>query len=129
VEISGGVAPHDARFSFEIRGSEGSLALTSDHPYGCQAGDLKLTSNFPFAAPDERTVSGGFMGAAINVGEVYAHLLRDLQAGTYTAPGFEHALHNARLVEAVRRAGERGERQKLLEHIERFNVARVTKHS
>jgi predicted dehydrogenase len=105
-EISGGVAPQDARFSFEIRGSEGSLSLTSDHPYGCQAGDLKLTSNIPFPTPDERTVSGGFMGAAINVEEVYAHLLRDLQTGTYTAPGFEHALHNARLIEAVRRAAE-----------------------
>ena len=68
-EISG-VAPQDAGFSFEIRGSEGSLSLTSDHPYGYQAGDLKLTSNVPFATPDERTVSGGFMGAAINVGEV-----------------------------------------------------------
>ena len=128
-EISGGVAPQDARFSFEIRGSEGSFTLTSDHPYGCQAGDLKLTSNVPFAAPDEHTVPGGFMGAAINVGEVYAHLLRDLQTGTYTVPDFEHALHNARLVEVVTRAGERGERQKLLEYSESFDVAGVTRHS
>ena len=128
-EISGGVAPHDASFSFEIRGSEGSLSLTSDHPYGCQAGDLKLTSNILLAPPDEPTVSDGFMGAALNVREVYARLLRDLQTDTYTTPGFEHALHNARLVEAVRRAGERGERQTLLEHIERFNVARVARHS
>src|SRR5580692_3350836 len=47
-DISSGVAPEDARFSFEIRGSEGWLSLTSDHPYGCQAGDIKLTSNIPF---------------------------------------------------------------------------------
>jgi hypothetical protein len=52
------------------------------------------------------------MGAAINVGEVYAHLVRDLHAGTYNTPGFEHALHNARLIDIVRRAAERGERQK-----------------
>jgi predicted dehydrogenase len=119
-DISGGVAPEDARFSFEIRGSEGWLSLTSDHPYGCQAGDLKLTSSIPFEAPDGAAVSGGFMGAAINVGEVYAHLVRDLNAGTYDTLGFEHALHNARLMDAVRRAGERGERQKVLEQIERF---------
>ena len=50
------------------------------------------------------------MGAAINVGEVYAHFARDLHAGTYGTPSFEHALHNARLIEAVRRAAERGER-------------------
>jgi hypothetical protein len=52
------------------------------------------------------------MGGAINVGEVYAHLVRDLHAGTYNTPGFDHALHNARLIDAVRRAAERGERQK-----------------
>ncbi len=121
-DIYGGVAPEDARFSFEIRGSEGWLSLTSDHPYGFQAGDLKLTSNIPFATPDEAAVSGGFRGAAINVGEVYAHLVRDVQVGTYNTPGFTHALHNARLIEAVRRAAEQGERQKF----ESFDEARVT---
>ena len=112
-DIHGGVAPEGARSSFEIRGSEGWLSLTSSHPYSFQAGDLKLTSNVAFVAPDEAAVSGGFMGAAINVGEVYAHLVRDIHAGTYVTPGFEHALHNARLIEAVRRAAERGERQKV----------------
>jgi len=49
------------------------------------------------------------MGAAINVGEVYSHLVLDMNAGTYSTRGFDHALHNARLIEAVRRAAERGE--------------------
>jgi hypothetical protein len=53
------------------------------------------------------------MGTAINVGEVYAHLVRDLREGTYTTPGFDHALHNARLIDTIRRADERGERQKV----------------
>jgi predicted dehydrogenase len=109
-DISAGVAPQDVRSSFEIRGSEGWLSLTSDHPYGFQAGDLKLTSNVSFEAPDEAAVSGGLMGAAINVGEVYAHLVRDVQAGTYSTPGFEHAVHNARLIETVGRAAARGKR-------------------
>jgi predicted dehydrogenase len=112
-DVNGGVAPEDARFSFEIRGSKGWLSLTGSHPYGFQAGDLKLTSNVAFVTPEEAGVSGGLMGAAINVGEVYAHLVRDLHAGTYSTPGFEHALHNTRLIEAVRRAAERGERQKV----------------
>jgi predicted dehydrogenase len=112
-DIYGGVAPQDARRSFEIRGSEAWLSLTSDHPYAFQAGDPTLRSNIPFVAPDEPAVSGGYMGAAINVGEVYAHLVRDLREGTYTTPGFDHALHNARLIDAIRRASERGERQKI----------------
>ncbi|HXE33861.1 MAG TPA: hypothetical protein VN087_08115 [Verrucomicrobiae bacterium] len=110
--INDGLAPRDVRFSFEIRGSEGWLFLTGGHAYGFQAGDLKLTSSVGFVPPEEAAVSGGFMGAAINVGEVYAHLVRDLHAGTYSTPGFEHALHNARLIDIVRRAAERGERQK-----------------
>src|SRR5580700_5173198 len=128
-DIHGGVAPAHARFSFEITGSEGWLSLAGGHPYGFQAGDLKVTSNIPFATPEEAAVYGGFMGAAINVGEVYDHLVRDLHAGTYSTPGFEHALHNTRLIEAVRRAGERGVRQKLLEQIESFDQTRATIHS
>ena len=112
-DIYGGVAPQDARRSFEIRGSEAWLSLTSDHPYAFQAGDSTLRSNIPFVAPDKPAVSGGYMGAAINVGEVYAHLVRDLREGTHTTPGFDHALHNARLIDAIRRASERGERQKI----------------
>jgi predicted dehydrogenase len=112
-DIRGGVAPEDVRSIFEIRGSEGWLSLASDHPYGFQAGDLKLTSNVAFMAPEEAAVSGWFADAAINVGEVYSRLVRDVHAGTYSTPGFEHALHNARLIEAVRRAAERGERQKV----------------
>jgi hypothetical protein len=39
----------------------------------------------------------------------------------YSTRGFDHALHNARLIEVVRRAAERGERQQ----IESFDEARV----
>jgi predicted dehydrogenase len=113
VDINAGVAPENARFSFEIRGSGGWLSLTSNHLYGFQAGDLELTSNDAFETPGQAAVSGGFMGAAINVGEVYTQLFRDIHAGSYDTPGFEHALHNARLIEAVMRAAERGERQKV----------------
>lgn len=81
-------------------------------PDGFQAGALKLMSNVPFAPPEEAAVSGGLMGAAINVGELYAHLAHDLQTGTYTTPGFEHAVHNARLIDSVRRAAERSSDKK-----------------
>ncbi len=92
------------RFSFEVRGSDGWLNLTSKHPYGFQAGDIKLRSNVLFGEPDAAAVSGGTMETAINVGEIYAQLVRDLHEGTYRTPGFQQALHNAQLIEAVRRA-------------------------
>ncbi len=112
-DIDGGVAPEDAWFRFEITGSKGWLRLTGGHPYGFQAGDLELTSSVVFAAPEQAAVSGGFLGAAINVGEVYVQLVRDLQVGTYSTRGFWHALHNARLIEAVTRAAQRGEPQEV----------------
>lgn len=112
-DVDAGVSPENIRFSFEVRGSIGWLSLTSNHPYGFQAGDLKLTSNVLFVEPDATAVSGGTVETAINVGEVYAQLVRDLREGTYRTPGFKHALHNARLIEAVRNSAKRGVRQKV----------------
>src|SRR5258707_4182291 len=47
-DIEAGVPPEDIRFSFDIRGSDGWLSLTSNSPFGFQAGDLKLTSSAAF---------------------------------------------------------------------------------
>ena len=115
-ELEAGVRPENVRFSFEVRASNGWLSLTSNHPYGFQAGDLNLTSSIEFDEPDTAAVPGTGMETAINVGEIYSQLLRDLHAGTYCTPSFHHAVHNARLMEAVRRAAERGERQELKQH-------------
>ena len=112
-ELEAGVSPENVRFIFELRGSDGWLSLTSNHPYGFQAGDLKLISSITFAEPIPAAVPDSFMAASINVGQVYAQLVRDLHAGTYKTLGFQHALHNARLIEAVKRSAELGQRQKL----------------
>ena len=111
--LEAGVPPEDVLFSFKVTGSDGWLSLTSNHPYGFQAGDLKLTSSIALDPLDTVMASGGFMGAAINVGQLYTQLAHDLNAGTYKTPGFQHALHNARLIDAVRRAAHLGTRQKL----------------
>jgi hypothetical protein len=52
-DIHGGVKPEEAHSTFEVRGASGWLSLTSDHPYGFQAGDLKLTSNVAFPRPEQ----------------------------------------------------------------------------
>jgi predicted dehydrogenase len=116
-EIEAGMPPDNVRFSFEVRGSDGWLSLTSSHPGGVQIGDLKLRSTVEFAEPDAPAVSDNIMETAINVGEVYAQLARDLNEGTYRTPGFREALHNSRLVEAVRRSAEQKCAKRLLKRI------------
>lgn len=118
VQILAGVPADEANFIFEIRGSDGWLKLTGNHLAGVQVGDLILTASVPFEAPNAPIATGVgptaadfWKGAAINVGEVYASLARDLAAGTYETPGFTHALHNSRLVAAVERAALTGQRQ------------------
>src|SRR5882724_6330330 len=91
--ISGGLVQRTLASPSKSVAQKGWLSLSGGHPYGFQAGDLKLTSSAPFEEPAEATVSGGFMGAAIDIGE--------------------NALHNARLIEAVSRAAQRGERQRV----------------
>jgi len=71
-------------------------------PRRSQIGDLKLRSSVAFAEPDAPAVSDNIMETAINVGEVYAQLARDLNEGTYRTPGFREALHNSSLIEAVK---------------------------
>ncbi|MBB4003663.1 Gfo/Idh/MocA family protein [Aurantimonas endophytica] len=120
VQVLSGVPADEANFTLEIRGSEGWLKLAGNHLAGVQVGDLTLTASVDFAAPDAPVASGVgptaadfWAGAAINVGEVYASLARDLAAGTRETLGFAHALHNGRLVAAVERAAQTGQRQHL----------------
>jgi predicted dehydrogenase len=118
VQVLGGVPADQAAFVFEIRGSRGWLKLTGDHLAGVQVGDLALSASIAFDVPDGPIATGVgptaadfWAGAAINVGEVYASLARDLAAGTHTTPGFAHALHNSRLVAAVEQAARTATRQ------------------
>lgn len=118
VQILAGVPAEEANFTFEIRGSAGWLRIAGNHLAGVQVGDLTLTASVPFPTPDKPVATGVgptaadfWAGAAINVGEVYASLARDLAAGTYATPGFGHALHNSTLMAAVERAAQTGARQ------------------
>jgi predicted dehydrogenase len=120
VQVLANVAPAEANFTLEVRGSEGWLKITGNHIAGVQVGELSLSASVAFDAPDAPVASGVgptaadfWAGAAINVGEVYASLARDLVAGTYRTPGFHHAAHNSRLVAAVERAADTGQRQRI----------------
>ncbi|MEO3763462.1 hypothetical protein [Streptomyces sp. B5E4] len=118
VQILAGVPASDAHFSLDVRGSDGWLKLTGDHPAGVQVGDLALSSSVDFTAPDSPLATGTgataaeiWRGASPNVGEVYASLARDLTDGTHHTPGFDHAVHNSRLIARVEEASRTGLRQ------------------
>ncbi|MEO3928402.1 Gfo/Idh/MocA family oxidoreductase [Micromonosporaceae bacterium B7E4] len=118
MQVLAGVPVPDARFSFEVRGADGWLKLTGDHPAGVQVGDLTLTSSVDFEKPDLPVATGTgpaaaeiWTGASINVGEVYACLARDIANNTHHTPGFAHAAHNSRLVARVEQAARTGVRQ------------------
>lgn len=110
-DIMGGTPAEESRFEFELRGSDGWLKLTGGHPYGVQAGDLRLTASVAFEEPDLPAVKGGLLNAALNVGEVYMSLARDIAAGTHHTPDFAHALNNTRLIDTVARAARLRQRQ------------------
>jgi predicted dehydrogenase len=108
-DIIGGVAPEEAAFRFGLRGSDGWLNLTGGTLFGVQGGDLTLSSSADFDEPD-KPAAPGTAGPALNVGELYALLARDIRTGSYSVPGFAEALHNSRLIDAVAVAASSGHR-------------------
>ena len=88
VQVLAGIET-DAHFVLQVRGSKGWLKLVGSHLAGVQVGDLALSASVDCAAPDAPVASGVgltaadfWKGAAINVGEVYASLARDISVGT-----------------------------------------------
>lgn len=110
VDVIGGVAPENADFRFELRGLDGWLSLTGGSLYGVQGADVGLTSSASFDIPEKPAARAAAAGPALNVAELYARLVRDVETGSRSAPDFAHALHNTDLVAAVSQAAESGQR-------------------
>lgn len=111
VDVNGNVPIEDANFVMEVRGTDGWLKLTGGSLFGFQGGDLALTSSASFDPPEAPAVGAGAAPPAVNVGEAYAALARDMREGTRTAMGFELAVYNSRLIAAVDQAARTGTRQ------------------
>lgn len=97
-------------FVFEVMGDSGSLTLSGGHPYGYQAGELRLDASVPFDPP-EPAVSPLLHGPRANVGELYAAFAKDVECGSHTAPDFSHAVRLHRLIAALGVAATTGSRQ------------------
>ena len=83
VQVLSGVPADKANFTFAIRGSNGWLTLTGNHPAGVQVGDLSLSADIDFETPDAplatgvgRTAAEFWTGASINVGALWHAIWR-----------------------------------------------------
>ena len=108
VEVAGGRA-HETPFRLEVVGEEGVLALAGGAPRGFQSGRLRLLLNDEPQTVDEGQTAS-LPDAAANVAGIYAALRDDILQGTSTAPGFQHAVRLSRLIDAVMRSSQTGNR-------------------
>lgn len=116
----GGDRPAHTPFTCEVIGTTGTLHLLGGHPHGFQAGELRLEvdgDDVPLSAP---FASGGLRGAAANVGEVYAMLVRDIRDKTQTVPDFAHAARLTYVIAILTHAAESRQRQYLLKPVSRL---------
>jgi predicted dehydrogenase len=125
--IQSGVA-HDQGVRFEIRGSEGDFIISSSGSWLIEMADLRLQGaqgeadapmgtgrpleDLPVPA-SYRVVPPDMNGFAVNVGQLYAMIARDLREGTSLAPDFQLALKRHELLDAIQRASDTGQRQGL----------------
>lgn len=106
IEVAGG-RPADTPFRFDLVGERGLLRIEGGAARGVQAGRLKL-----FLDGTEETVDDGELAgmpnAAWNVAGTYAALRDDINRGTSTVAGFDHAVRLTKLVEDAFEASGQG---------------------
>jgi predicted dehydrogenase len=120
VHVRGGVS-RATDFRWEMNGTDGDLVVTS-HGSSWNRG-LTLVGRqgsqnefigLPVPASYERRVpqfAGRSNETAYNIAYAYAQLRDDITAGTNVVPDFDHAVRRHRLIDAVERAAETGQRQ------------------
>jgi predicted dehydrogenase len=100
VEIAGGL-PIPLRF--ELRGTEGSIEITGDHPGGYQCAKLQVHCSAGTQIHADAAIPG-LPDAAINVRQMWAQFESDIRAGTCSVPDFETAVRLTRLLDAIETA-------------------------
>lgn len=109
IEIVGGA---NIPLRFELRGSEGSLAIEGHHPGGYQCGHLEVATE-PTSPPQPPLVVDGLSGNPLNVAQLYARLEQDIREDTRTAPDFDRAVELTRLLDAIDAASDGGKTMKV----------------
>jgi predicted dehydrogenase len=120
-QIRGGMR-RGTEFLFEIHGDKGDLALTATTRASMQRQELKLQggqgeakelADLPVPARYRWVPDGVSSASPYNVAQLYARLAERIRDGKPASPGFDAAVTRHRLIDAVVRASETGQKQVL----------------
>lgn len=119
-QIRGGMT-RGTEFLLEIHGSDGDLALASTTGGSMQRQELSLQGaqgkgakmvNLPIPGKYRYVPEGVPANSPYNVAQLYARLAASIRDGTPASPGFDAAVRRHRLIDAIVRASNTGERQR-----------------
>jgi predicted dehydrogenase len=120
VHVRGGVS-RATDFRWEINGTDGDLVVTSHGSMWnrgltlvARQGSQNEFTALPVPARYEQRVPqfvGRSTETAYNIAYAYAQLRDDITEGTNVIPDFDHAVRRHRMIDAVERAAETGQRQ------------------
>src|SRR5215470_2503834 len=120
-QIRGGMA-RGTEFLFEIHGSDGDLILASTTGGSMQRQELSLhgaqgkggkLAPVPIPAKYRYVPGDVASNSPYNVAQLYAALGESIRNGTPAKPGFDAAVRRHRLIDAIVRASQTGQRQTL----------------
>src|SRR5207248_894003 len=120
-QIRGGMR-RGTEFLFEIHGDKGDLVLTATTRASMQRQELKLQgaqgeakelADLPVPERYRWVPDGVPAGSAYNVAQLYARLAERIRDGKRASPGFDAAVTRHRLIDAIVRAAETGQKQVL----------------
>jgi predicted dehydrogenase len=119
-QIRGGMA-RGTEFLFEIHGSEGDLVLAATTGGSMQRQELSLQAaqgngarlaDLPIPAKYRFVPDGVPRDSPYNVAQLYAKLAESIRNRTPASPGFDAAVRRHRLLDAIIRASNTGQKQR-----------------
>jgi len=124
VSANVGVHPfHGTGYRFEIYGKEGTLAMIGGGEAGQEASRRIMGGKKDDKALQELPVPGRLKwvpeavrkeGRAYDVGQMWVNFARAIRAGKGVEPDFDHGVRRHRTLDAIVRASETGQRQKVV---------------
>ena len=120
-QIRGGMT-RGTEFLFEVHGDAGDLVLSATSQASMQRQELRLQgaqgkgtalADLPIP-PAYRWVPAAVpSGSPYNVAQLYARMAEGIRTGTPVSPGFDAAVTRHRLIDAIQRASDTGQKQVL----------------